>query len=110
MSVAVNAGSRSEQLLRCLKKYESVKARNMLLSVSFVTLSDYLYKLRSAALALNVSGAHACLYLAAAVSDFYLPTHKMATHKIQSSEGVRSSFMTEFGCWLNVSLFCLFGC
>eukprot|EP01035_Chromulina_nebulosa_P017763 gene17763-23363_t len=30
------------------------------------------------------------MYLAAAVSDFYIPDNQMAIHKIQSSEGALS--------------------
>ncbi|GFH12767.1 phosphopantothenate--cysteine ligase 2-like isoform X1 [Haematococcus lacustris] len=43
--------------------------------------------LRSVALALAPCGAQVLFYLAAAVSDFYLPWAELAEHKIQSSEG-----------------------
>ena len=33
-------------------------------------------------------GSRALIYLAAAVSDFYVPSAEMAEHKIQSSNGV----------------------
>ena len=43
--------------------------------------------LRAIAAALEPLGPTACFYLAAAVSDFYLPWADMAQHKIQSSDG-----------------------
>ena len=56
-----------------------------LLRVSFETLFEYLTYLRAIAGALRPLGADAALYLAAAVSDFYIPFALMATHKIQSA-------------------------
>ncbi|KAL6757555.1 DNA/pantothenate metabolism flavoprotein [Haematococcus lacustris] len=59
----------------------------VLLSIPFETIFDYLQCLRSVALALAPCGAQVLFYLAAAVSDFYLPWAELAEHKIQSSEG-----------------------
>ncbi|KAJ9523613.1 hypothetical protein QJQ45_007313 [Haematococcus lacustris] len=76
----------------------------VLLSIPFETIFDYLQHLmpftyrppataaaaqclRSVALALAPCGAQVLFYLAAAVSDFYLPWAELAEHKIQSSEG-----------------------
>ena len=59
-----------------------------MLAVPFVSVSDYLFLLREAAQALAPAGASALLYLAAAVSDFYLPESAMAEHKIQSGGGL----------------------
>ncbi|XP_031783741.1 phosphopantothenate--cysteine ligase [Nasonia vitripennis] len=69
-----------------LKKYKDSLNQNMLLSISFTTLSEYLWLLRSACQALTVLENRAMLYLAAAVSDFYIPSNEMATHKIPSDE------------------------
>ena len=44
-----------------------------LLSLTFVTVTDYLFLLRAASRALAPMGPRAMLYLAAAVSDYYLP-------------------------------------
>jgi phosphopantothenate-cysteine ligase len=58
-----------------------------LLTVSFRTVQDYLQKLESCSRLMGRScGRMACLYLAAAVSDFYIPPHALSTHKIQSSK------------------------
>ena len=67
------------------KKYE-----NNLCTISFTSLSSYLWLLRSASqhLSLPVHPAGpSLLYLAAAVSDFYIPAQQLPEHKIQSSEG-----------------------
>lgn len=70
-----------------LKRYQEVKANGLLLPVEFNTLSEYLHLLKASAQALNSIGSKAMFYLAAAVSDFYIPASEMPEHKIQSSNG-----------------------
>ncbi|KAM9814270.1 phosphopantothenate--cysteine ligase [Neosynchiropus ocellatus] len=70
-----------------LKRYQEVKEARLLLPVEFSTLSEYLHLLKAAAQALNNIGSSAMFYLAAAVSDFYIPASEMPEHKIQSSNG-----------------------
>lgn len=70
-----------------LKRYQAVKTAGLLLPVEFNTLSEYLHLLKAAAQALNSIGSNAMFYLAAAVSDFYIPASEMPEHKIQSSNG-----------------------
>lgn len=70
-----------------LQRYQAVKAAGLLLPVEFSTLSDYLHLLKAAAQALSSIGSKAMFYLAAAVSDFYIPASEMPEHKIQSSNG-----------------------
>ncbi|XP_029948548.1 phosphopantothenate--cysteine ligase [Salarias fasciatus] len=72
---------------RVLKRYHEVKEGKLLLPVEFSTLSEYLHLLKAAAQALSTIGAKAMFYLAAAVSDFYIPASEMPEHKIQSSNG-----------------------
>ncbi|XP_059807881.1 phosphopantothenate--cysteine ligase [Hypanus sabinus] len=67
-----------------LQRYTAVREAGLLLSMEFNTLSDYLYLLRAAAQALNPIGPRAMFYLAAAVSDFFIPASEMPEHKIQS--------------------------
>ena len=62
-----------------LCKYQRVKERGTLLSVEFTTLGDYLYLLKTASEALNDLRNRAMLYLAAAVSDFYIPAAEMVS-------------------------------
>ncbi|XP_062401165.1 phosphopantothenate--cysteine ligase [Sardina pilchardus] len=70
-----------------LTRYQAVRAAGLLLPVEFSTLSDYLHLLKAAAQALSGIGSKAMFYLAAAVSDFYIPASEMPEHKIQSSNG-----------------------
>jgi phosphopantothenate-cysteine ligase len=77
----------SAKLMEVLKTYDEVKESRQLLLLTFVTVSDYLFVLRACAETLSVIGCHVMFYLAAAVSDFYVPTCEMPEHKIQSSAG-----------------------
>ncbi|XP_066528203.1 phosphopantothenate--cysteine ligase [Hoplias malabaricus] len=74
-------------ILKVLKRYQAVKEAGLLLPVEFNTLSEYLHLLKAAAQALSSIGSKAMFYLAAAVSDFYIPASEMPEHKIQSSNG-----------------------
>jgi len=59
---------------------------DLLCEVNFTTLSDYLWMLKTSSIILN-RHPKSSLYLAAAVSDFYVPARQLPQHKIQSSEG-----------------------
>ncbi|NP_001072632.1 phosphopantothenate--cysteine ligase [Xenopus tropicalis] len=74
-------------IVRVLQEYGSMKESGRLLPVEFNTLSDYLHLLQAAAQAVSSLGSNAMFYLAAAVSDFYIPASEMPEHKIQSSSG-----------------------
>lgn len=75
-----------EEMLSVLKKYQDAKANNMLLLVPFTTVHQYLFTLKLIAQELSVIGSKALFYLAAAVSDFFLPSSRIPEHKIQSQE------------------------
>uniref|UniRef100_A0A3P9I5G3 Phosphopantothenate--cysteine ligase n=1 Tax=Oryzias latipes TaxID=8090 RepID=A0A3P9I5G3_ORYLA len=81
----------NQQLLpnvaKVLKRYNEVKEGGLLLPIEFNTLSEYLHLLKAAAQELSSIGSLAMFYLAAAVSDFYIPASEMPEHKIQSSNG-----------------------
>lgn len=68
-----------------LRTYQRVRHR--LLEIPFESLSDYLHLLRMICARLSTFGRRTLLYLAAAVSDFYLPLDAMRQHKTQSSAG-----------------------
>ncbi|KAF8624272.1 hypothetical protein AX15_005957 [Amanita polypyramis BW_CC] len=74
-------------LLEVLTTYKSVQAAGVLLTLTFVTVNDYLWLLRALSHELSVLGKNAMYFLAAAVSDFFLPRQKMSEHKIQSGKG-----------------------
>ncbi|VDH97017.1 phosphopantothenate-cysteine ligase, partial [Mytilus galloprovincialis] len=76
-----------QKILKVLQTYQEIKNENLLLTVEFQTLSDYLQLLKACSFALQPAGNQAVLYLAAAVSDFYIPKDLMPEHKIQSSGG-----------------------
>lgn len=55
--------------------------------IPFQTVQTYMHLLRGLSRLLHSMGSDALVYLAAAVSDFYIPRETMAEHKIQSSGG-----------------------
>ncbi|KAG8960365.1 hypothetical protein FRC03_006604 [Tulasnella sp. 419] len=79
--------SAQTQLLSVLRAYRKAHDDQMLLRLTFVTINDYLWLLRGVSENLSAIGKNAMYYLAAAVSDFFLPTQKMSEHKIQSGKG-----------------------
>lgn len=74
-------------IAKVLKQYQEVKESGLLLPIEFSTLSEYLHLLKAAAQSLSTIGSKAMFYLAAAVSDFYIPASEMPEHKIQSCNG-----------------------
>ncbi|WFD05747.1 phosphopantothenate--cysteine ligase (ATP) [Malassezia vespertilionis] len=68
-----------------LHAYHQALRSGLLLPISFVTVVEYLFFLQMISKELAVLGPHAMLYLAAAVSDFFIPRDRMAMHKIQSN-------------------------
>ncbi|CAG8777633.1 10983_t:CDS:2 [Cetraspora pellucida] len=71
-----------------LEKYQEFKKNETLLLLNFVTVTDYLFLLRSVTNIMSVLKENAMYYLAAAVSDFFIPAQKMSQHKIQSDGGL----------------------
>ena len=74
-----------EQMRGVLRKYQAVRDDDTLLLLPFTTVNEYLWALREMAYALRHCRSSALLYLAAAVSDFFVPRDRLAEHKIQSS-------------------------
>ncbi|KAI1427334.1 DNA/pantothenate metabolism flavoprotein [Xylaria sp. FL1777] len=74
-----------QKMLRVLRKYNAAKRQNLLLMLPFVTITDYLHELREVAKLMQPLGPNGLLYLAAAVSDFFVPPERMSEHKIQST-------------------------
>lgn len=71
-------------MLTVLRKYRRAKAHNLLLLLPFQTITSYLFTLREIAMCMRPLGDKAMFYLAAAVSDFFVPPSRMVEHKIQS--------------------------
>lgn len=93
----------SHVLQSTLRTYKQIIDQGLLLTIAFRTVDDYLDKLQLCCEAVNACGALGLVYLAAAVSDFYIPTEKRALHKIQSrdyglkSQATSSVSATSFG-------------
>lgn len=67
----------TENLIKIFHKYKETLNQDKLLQITFTTLSEYLWLLRSACQALAPLKNKAILYLAAAVSDFYIPSNEL---------------------------------
>lgn len=62
-----------------LLRYKAAHAAGAILHVSFTSVSEYFWLLRAACECLANVGARAMLYLAAAVSDFYIPKDRVVS-------------------------------
>ncbi|CAH2353668.1 phosphopantothenate--cysteine ligase Cab2p [[Candida] railenensis] len=74
----------ADQMLHVLRKYKAAQDSKSLLLIPFTTVNQYLYTLKSTSKLLQILEGKALFYLAAAVSDFFLPQSRMPQHKIQS--------------------------
>lgn len=74
----------ADEMLVVLRKYNEARNSNSLLLLPFTTVNQYLYTLKSVATILQRMDGKALFYLAAAVSDFFLPSSRMPKHKIQA--------------------------
>ena len=82
------SGSEAAAADRLLSIYrQNVEQDDCLLCLPFTSVFEYLHSLKAACEALRPAGARAMVYLAAAVSDYFVPEAEMAEHKIQSSSG-----------------------
>jgi phosphopantothenate-cysteine ligase len=63
-------------LLPVLRDYHQARKAGTLLRLTFVTVSDYLFMLREMSKVMQPLGRSGMYYLAAAVSDFYVPSQK----------------------------------
>jgi len=73
-------------MLDVLRKYARAKREGTLLLLPFTSITEYLWLLRGIAELMKPLGRGALFYLAAAVSDFFVPRERMVEHKIQSQE------------------------
>lgn len=75
-----------EEMHQLWKKYDNARNQNLLLPLPFTTVNQYLFSLRAIAQVMDTLGHAALFYLAAAVSDFFVPFSRMPEHKIQAQE------------------------
>jgi phosphopantothenate-cysteine ligase len=82
----------SHVLQSAVRSYNNIVQQGLLITVTFRTVDDYLQKLQACCEAINTAGSLGLVYLAAAVSDFYIPHEKKSMHKIQSRDyGLKES-------------------
>lgn len=74
-------------IVGCIERQQRSDREGRLCRIEFTTLFEYLQYLRAIAEAVATLGPSAMFYLAAAVSDFYIPWSRLAEHKIQSDDG-----------------------
>ncbi|EIM21789.1 DNA/pantothenate metabolism flavo protein, partial [Wallemia mellicola CBS 633.66] len=79
--------SKTPEMFKILKRHNEVYEQDRLFSLPFVTVQEYLFLLRDVSKLMKKLGKNALYYLAAAVSDFFIPTQKIFEHKIQSQKG-----------------------
>ena len=72
----VQNGGRTKSELRC---YKHCVKNGMLLSFPFESIDEYLSSLQIIAEELSPLGSRVCFFLAAAVSDFYIPKEEVRT-------------------------------
>jgi phosphopantothenate-cysteine ligase len=76
--ITVTTAERAK-LFSVLRAYKAVHAQGTLHMVSFVTVNEYLWLLRAVSREMSVLGRKAMYYLAAAVSDFFLPQQRLVS-------------------------------
>eukprot|EP00045_Choanoeca_perplexa_P004131 m.35646 g.35646 ORF g.35646 m.35646 type:complete len:305 (-) comp12412_c0_seq1:41-955(-) len=87
-SIGAKDAAQHTQLVTLIETRQKALTEHRLLELTFKSVTDYLYGLRDISQRLNTRFKRkSLLYLAAAVSDFYIPTPALPTHKIQSREG-----------------------
>ena len=74
-----------KKMLEVHRKYNAAKQNNTLLLLPFTTVTEYVWTLKELAILMQPLGPSGLFYLAAAVSDFFIPKDRMSEHKIQSS-------------------------
>lgn len=81
----------SVALREALVERQAALQDGRILTIPFRSIEEYLAKLQLSAMSLKDSQALSIVFLAAAVSDFYVPLSERSTHKIQSSSSQASS-------------------
>ena len=71
--------AKAQHLQEIVQLSKEVERKGSLLKIAFQSISDYLFYLRAIAKALHPFGASVVLYLAEAVSDFYIPQHAVVS-------------------------------
>lgn len=70
-------GAHTAELLPILHAYHTAQDRETLLCVDFQTVNEYLWLLKAITKPMSTLGRKGMFYLAAAVSDFFLPEDRV---------------------------------
>ena len=82
--VAISVEGHTKQcIIDDLWCYNCAMHNQRLLSLEFSTIQEYLALLEFTAKELNRFGSLVCFYLAAAVSDFYIPDEMVINHTLR---------------------------
>jgi phosphopantothenate-cysteine ligase len=76
----------STRVHKALRERSAALQEGRLLTIPFRTVEEYIAKLQICAEGLDVCQSLTIFYLAAAVSDFYVPRSERSEHKIQSKD------------------------
>ncbi|KAL5709208.1 phosphopantothenate--cysteine ligase (ATP) [Ranunculus cassubicifolius] len=76
-----------EAVKNAVRDHHDAVEGGFLLKLPFTTIFEYLQILQLVSKSVKDLGSNGMFYLAAAVSDFYVPWDSMAEHKIQSASG-----------------------
>jgi phosphopantothenate-cysteine ligase len=76
----------SSRVHKALRERSSALQEGRLLTIPFRTVEEYIAKLQICAEGLDVCQSLTIFYLAAAVSDFYVPRSERSEHKIQGKD------------------------
>jgi len=85
--ILLSIESDNDSISTDIECYNHAIDSNSLLSISFTTVQEYLVYIKEAAEELNKFNENVLFYMAAAVSDFYIPADQMSVHKIESNVG-----------------------
>jgi len=77
-----------EEISAALRERSKVQSSGLLLTVPFETVEEYLHLLQKCSEAVDSYSGMVMIYLAAAVSDFWIPVEKRSLHKMDSSGGL----------------------
>ena len=83
--ITIDENCVNAQVLEDIMLFQRVQEEGLMLAFPFESVSDYLILLERIGSRLGKLGPQVMFYLAAAVSDFYIPPDQMTVHKIQSA-------------------------
>jgi phosphopantothenate-cysteine ligase len=78
--ICIVAAKYEAQTRNILQSYCNVMSQKQLIQFEFTTITEYLFLLRMCVQEMHLLGPKAMYYLAAAVSDFFIPKSQLVLH------------------------------